>query len=167
MEFFEQAKNYVAGKVAEMPKPEATITDVDFKGLSLDGITLLAKVSVSNPYAVSIPIGEIVYTVMSVENRIASGSIPDPGSLKANDNTLLEVTVKVPHGVVLSLAKDIGSDWDIDYVLELGLIIDLPVIGNVTLPMSYKGEMKLPTFSEIFMGKSEPSSADVVADQPA
>lgn len=159
MELLEQAKNYVAEKVANMPTPEATITDVDLKGFGLDGITLLAKVSVSNPYSVPIPIGEIAYTVKSSERGIASGTIPDPGSLKANDKTMLEVTVKVPHSAVVSLVRDIGGDWDIDYLLELGLIIDLPVIGNITIPMSYKGEMKLPTISDFFGGK-KPSEVE-------
>ena len=84
------------------------------------------------------------------QREIASGNIPDPGSLKANDTTLLEVPVKVPYGILLSLARDIGADWDIDYQLDLGLIIDLPVVGNFTIPLSYKGEMKLPTISDIF-----------------
>jgi LEA14-like dessication related protein len=153
MEFVDQAKNFVAEKVANMPKPEAAVTDVDLKGLGLDGITFLAKVSVSNPYAVPIPIGEIAYSVKSAGREVASGSIPDPGSLTAKDKTTLDVTVKVPHSALVSLIRDIGGDWDIDYLLDLGLIIDLPVIGNITIPMSYKGEMKLPTISDLFKGK--------------
>ncbi|KAI3457017.1 hypothetical protein Pfo_013680 [Paulownia fortunei] len=163
MGIVEQAKNFVADKVANMPKPEATIEDVDLKGLGLDGITFLAKVSVSNPYAVPIPIGEIAYKVKSAGNLIASGSIPDPGSLKANGNTMVDVTVKVAHSAVVSLVRDIAADWDIDYLLEMGMIVDIPVIGDITIPMSYKGEMKLPTFSDLFKGKSQ-SSADADAD---
>ena len=63
---------------------------------------------------------------------------------------LLEVPVKVPHKVLVSLAKDIGADRDIDYELELGLTIDLLVIGNFTFPLSNKGEIKLPSISDIF-----------------
>ncbi|EYU33584.1 hypothetical protein ABFS82_08G179700 [Erythranthe guttata] len=163
MEILEQAKNYVAGKVANMPKPEADITDVDFKGFGLDGITLLAKISITNPYSVPIPIGEIAYAVKSADRCIVSGTIPDPGSIKGNGDTMLEVTVKVPHGAMVSLIRDVGGDWDIDYVLELGLIIDLPVIGNFTIPMSYKGEMKLPTFADFFRGgKSTPEEEEAV-----
>ena len=81
---------------------------------------------------------------------IASGTIPDPGSLKASDTTLLEVPVKVPHSILVSLARDVCADWDIDYELELGLTIDLPVIGNFTIPLSTKGEVKLPTLSDMF-----------------
>ena len=84
------------------------------------------------------------------KREIASGTIPDPGSLKANDTTMLDVPVKVPHSILLSLAKDIGADWDIDYQLDLGLVIDLPVIGNFTIPVSQKGEIKLPTLKDMF-----------------
>ncbi|KAL3639911.1 hypothetical protein CASFOL_014879 [Castilleja foliolosa] len=155
MDMFEKAKNYLSEKMADMATPEATITDVDLKGFGLSGLTLLAKVCVSNPYSVSIPIGEIAYVVKSAGRGIASGTIPDPGSLKASDKTMLEVTVKLPHSAVVSLVRDIGGDWDIDYVLELGLIIDLPVIGNITIPISYAGEMKLPSISGFFGGGEE------------
>ncbi|KAJ1443526.1 Water stress and hypersensitive response domain [Sesbania bispinosa] len=119
-QLLDKAKNYVSDKVANMPKPEANITDVDFKRVSRECVEYLAKVSVSNPYSAPIPICEIKYSLKS------AGSI------------------------LLSLAKDIGADWDIDYQLDLGLIIDLPVIGNFTIPLSQKGEIKLPTLSDMF-----------------
>lgn len=81
---------------------------------------------------------------------IVSGSMPDPGSLTASDTTMLEVPVKVPHDVLISLARDIGADWDIDYELEIGLTVDLPIIGDFTIPLSHKGEVKLPTLKDIF-----------------
>ncbi|XP_057790712.1 desiccation protectant protein Lea14 homolog [Salvia miltiorrhiza] len=161
MELLEKAKNYVTEKLTNVAVPEATIADVDLKGFGLDGITLLAKVTVSNPYGVPIPIGEIAYAVKSNERVIASGTIPDPGSLKASDSTHLEVTVKVPHSAAISLVRDIGGDWDIDYTLALGLIIDLPVVGNITIPISYQGEMKLPSISDFFSGTSGEANENV------
>ncbi|KAL2468998.1 WHy domain-containing protein [Forsythia ovata] len=94
MDLVEKAKNFVAEKVANMEKPEANITDVDLQEVGMSGITYLAKISVSNPYSVPIPIGEIKYTLKSVDRVIASGNIPDPGSLKGNDNTMLNVEIK-------------------------------------------------------------------------
>ncbi|KAL3622168.1 hypothetical protein CASFOL_033579 [Castilleja foliolosa] len=149
MELLDKAKNFVTDKVANMKKPEASITDVDFNGVGRDGVDYLTKVSVTNPYGVSIPICDITYTLKSANRVIVSGKIPDPGSLKGNDNTLLEVKFKIPHSVVTSLIKDIGADWDIDYVLEIGLVIDLPIIGNYTIPLSHKGELKLPNFKDL------------------
>ncbi|CAK9319104.1 unnamed protein product [Citrullus colocynthis] len=149
-DLIDKAKNFVAEKVANMPKPEASVTNVDLKGISFGSVEYLANVSVSNPYSHSIPICEISYTLKSDGRVIASGTVPDPGSLKASDSTMLDVGVKVPHSVLVSLARDIGRDWDIDYELQIGLTIDLPVIGNFTIPLSTKGEIKLPTFSDVF-----------------
>ncbi|KAL4312069.1 hypothetical protein GQ457_01G055190 [Hibiscus cannabinus] len=148
-ELLDKAKNFVADKLANMKKPEASITDVDLGHVGRDGIQYDAKVSVTNPYSVSIPICEISYTLKSAGRVIASGTVPDPGSLKADDSTMLDVAVKVPHSVLVSLVRDIGADWDIDYELELGLTMDLPLFGNFTIPLSQKGEIKLPTLKDL------------------
>ena len=63
--FLDKAKEYVTEKVAEMKKPEASVTDVDLKDVSRECITYDAKVSVSNPYSTSIPICEISYKLKS------------------------------------------------------------------------------------------------------
>ncbi|GFP82875.1 desiccation protectant protein lea14 homolog [Phtheirospermum japonicum] len=119
MDIIEKAKNYKSENMANMPTLEATITDVDIKGFSLSKLTLFAKVPISNPYFIPIAIGEITYFLKSAGRGIASGTILDPGSLKAIDKMMLEVTVKLSHSAVVSLIRDIGNDWDIDCILEL------------------------------------------------
>ncbi|XAR63020.1 hypothetical protein NMG60_11022804 [Bertholletia excelsa] len=144
----DKAKEFVSEKVANVPKPEATIDNVDLQGISCDGITYAAKVSVDNPYSHSIPICEISYSLKSADREIASGTIPDPGSLKGKDKTVMDVPVKVAHSVLMSLARDIGADWDIDYQIDLGFAIDLPIVGSYTIPLSRKGEIKLPSLRD-------------------
>ncbi|XP_021279719.1 late embryogenesis abundant protein Lea14-A [Herrania umbratica] len=149
-QLLDKAKNFVAEKVANIKKPEASVTDVDLKHVTRECVEYNAKVSVSNPYSQPLPICQISYTLKSAGRAIASGTIPDPGSLKANDTTMLDLPVKVPYNILISLARDIGADWDIDYELEVGLTIDLPLIGDITIPLSQKGEIKLPTLKDIF-----------------
>ncbi|CAL5397738.1 unnamed protein product [Camellia sinensis] len=146
----EKAKNFVSEKVAEMKKPEASVMDVDLKDISRDAVTYNAKISVQNPYSHSVPICQISYTLKSTGRVIASGTMPDPGSLMAKDTTILDVALKVAHSALVTLGKDIGADWDIDYELDLGLTLDLPLIGNFTIPLSSKGEIKLPTLSDLW-----------------
>ncbi|XP_076915113.1 desiccation protectant protein Lea14 homolog [Bidens hawaiensis] len=146
----EQAKQFVSDTVASMAKPEATVTEVDLKSIALGSVTYNAKVNVSNPYSAPIPIGEIRYVLKSSGIEIATGKIPDPGSLKASGDTLLDVEIKVPHSVLVSLVKDIAVDWDIDYELQVNLVVDLPLIGDISIPVSSKGEIKLPSLSDFF-----------------
>ncbi|GFP82465.1 desiccation protectant protein lea14 homolog [Phtheirospermum japonicum] len=54
----------------------------------------------------------VLYVVKSVGCGIASGMISDPKSLKANDKTMLEVMVNLPHSVVGMGHCPFGSDFD-------------------------------------------------------
>ncbi|PAN29609.1 hypothetical protein GQ55_5G236300 [Panicum hallii var. hallii] len=146
----DKAKGFVAEKVAQIPKPEASLERVAFKSVSRQGIELQSHVDVNNPYSHRIPICEVTYTFKSAGKVIASGTMPDPGWIAASGSTKLELPVKVPYDFIVSLMKDLGGDWDIDYVLEVGLTIDLPVVGTFTIPLATEGEMKLPTFRDLF-----------------
>ncbi|KAJ6686502.1 DESICCATION-RELATED PROTEIN LEA14-RELATED [Salix purpurea] len=149
-ELLHKAKQFVAEKVVNVKTPEANITDMNLEGVHPDSIDYGAKVSVSNPYGTTIPIGEISYVFKSGGRVIVSGTVPDPGSLKGNDTTMLDVLMKVPHSVLVSLVKDVARDGDIDYELELCLTIDLPIFGNFKIPLNRKGELKLPSLSDMF-----------------
>lgn len=146
----DKAKDFVAEKVAHIKKPEADVSDVSMKHVSRDSATFNCRLSITNPYSHDLPIGEVSYALHSAGKVIASGNMMDPGSITANQTTDLDIPIKVPYNILSSLAKDVGRDWDIDYMLQLGLGMHLPVIGKFTLPLSKKGELKLPTVSDIF-----------------
>ncbi|KAI5078244.1 hypothetical protein GOP47_0006651 [Adiantum capillus-veneris] len=146
----EKAKHFVADKVAHMEKPEADLTWVSIKGMDRKALSLETDVLVTNPYSHDLPICEISYKLKSGNREIASGKIPDPGSVKANDKTAIKIPTTVPYDFLISLLRDIGADWDLDYEMDVGLIVDLPIIGNFTIPLSKKGTLKLPTLSDIF-----------------
>ncbi|KAJ9539254.1 hypothetical protein OSB04_031987 [Centaurea solstitialis] len=150
----DKAKQFVSNSVSSMEKPEASVKDVDLKGVDFSNVNYNAEVTVTNPYDMSIPIGEIRYSLKSSGSAIATGTVPDPGSLNKNCDTLLNVGIKVPHNVLACLVKDIATDWDLDYELEVILVVDLPVFGNISIPVTSKGEMKLPSLSNYF-SKSE------------
>ncbi|KAK8948658.1 Late embryogenesis abundant protein Lea14-A [Platanthera zijinensis] len=146
----EKAKEFLAEKIANVKKPEASVTDVSVKRLGLDGAHFNSEVSVDNPYSHRLPICELTYTLKSAGRMVASGTMADPGWVEASGVTKLEIPVKVPYDFLMSLLRDIGRDWDLDYELEVGLTIDLPIIGNFTIPLNTKGEMKLPSISDLF-----------------
>ncbi|RLN00452.1 hypothetical protein C2845_PM06G04430 [Panicum miliaceum] len=146
----DKAKGFVADKIAHIPKPEASLDSVSFKSMSRECITLHSNVNVSNPYDHRLPICEVTYTLKCAGKVVASGTMPDPGWVAASDTTKLEIPAKVPYDFLISLMKDVGRDWDIDYELQVGLTIDLPIIGNFTMPLSTSGEFKLPTLKDMF-----------------
>ncbi|XP_066309204.1 late embryogenesis abundant protein Lea14-A-like [Miscanthus floridulus] len=145
----DKAKGFVVEKVTQIPKPEAALDRVSFRSISREGVELHSHVDISNPYSHRIPICEITYTFKSAGKVIVSGTMADPGWIAASGSTKLELPVKVPYDFIVTLMKDLGGDWDIDYLLEVGLTIDLPVIGAFTIPLTTEGEIKLPTFRDL------------------
>ncbi|WOK99328.1 late embryogenesis abundant protein Lea14-A-like [Canna indica] len=129
---------------AKIPIPEAKLTGLSIKYFTNDSIVFATNISLHNPFNFKILIPTVTYALKSATETIASGTIPDPGSLTANGDTKLEVPMKVPYSFLIDLLKDIAKDWDIDYVLKVGLIIDLPVVGKFTIPITIKDSIKLP-----------------------
>lgn len=72
----DKAKNFVSEKIGDMAKPEASVTDVDFKRVTKDSVEYLAMVDVYNPYSTPIPICEVKYSFKSA-NRYAFLMDPD------------------------------------------------------------------------------------------
>uniref|UniRef100_A0A803M325 Water stress and hypersensitive response domain-containing protein n=1 Tax=Chenopodium quinoa TaxID=63459 RepID=A0A803M325_CHEQI len=122
-----------------MPKPEANIEDFDLKGVNKEGVTYSAKVGVMNPYSQSIPICEITYLLKCDGREILSGTIADPGSIRGKETTMLEVPMKVPHSIIVSLARDIFRDWDIDYELQLVFKVKDPIMTLNKISLTNNG----------------------------
>ena len=82
---------------------------------------------------------------------IVSGTMGKAGWMPANEKTVVEVPVRVAHAILLTLMKDISTDGDIDYQLDLVVtIVSLPLFGDLTIPLSWKGEIKLPSLFSFF-----------------
>ncbi|KAH7690435.1 LEA14-like protein [Dioscorea alata] len=144
-----KAKKLMAEKIAKRKKPEADVDNVSLHNISRKAAIFNATISIHNPYSHDLPICEI-YTVKSADRVVVSGKMEDLGSIKAEKNTKVDVPLKVPYDSLISLMKEVGRDWDVDYELCLGLTVDIPIFGNFTIPLSKKGELKLPTLSDIF-----------------
>lgn len=62
---FDKAKEFVAEKIAGVPKPEASLSSVSIKSFSRDSFLFHSDVAVYNPYSHSIPICEVSFSLKS------------------------------------------------------------------------------------------------------
>ncbi|KAF8391978.1 hypothetical protein HHK36_022318 [Tetracentron sinense] len=85
-QFLGKAKNFVADKIAHVKKPQAEITDVDLKDVNRDSVTYNSRVNITNPYGYDLPICQLSYTFKSASRVIASGNMPDPGSIEGEQD---------------------------------------------------------------------------------
>jgi hypothetical protein len=79
--FMDEAKGFVADKIAHMEKPSADLTSVLVKDVSRKALTLKSDVTVTNPYDHDLPVVEISYRLRS-NNRyrrcVCSALVSDP-----------------------------------------------------------------------------------------
>ncbi|KAL2651028.1 hypothetical protein R1flu_019156 [Riccia fluitans] len=145
-----KVKEKAVESLSHVEKPSCELSDLDFKDVSRKNVTMAGIVSVHNPYDHDLPIVTITYKIFSNNREIGSGQLTDPGDIKANDKTRIELPTTVPYDFLWNLMKDVGADWDIDYRFEVGIQFKLPIVGKFTIPLNHTGTMKLPTLSDIF-----------------
>jgi len=144
-----KVKDMAVEKLQKIEKPSCGLTHVGFKDVNRKNVTMASTLSIKNPYDHDLPIVTITYKFLSANRELGNGQITDPGDIKANDSTAIELPTTVAYDFLWNLMKDIGADWDIDYTLEVGIQFKLPIVGKHTIPLHHSGTIKLPTFSDL------------------
>ncbi|KAI3997480.1 hypothetical protein MKX01_008087 [Papaver californicum] len=149
MEYIEKARN-AAKNLVENIENKVTAstkkTEIDLntkENNAADSVTIIAKVSVNNPYNIDISILKATYVFSYGDGKKVNGILQDQGKLKAKTENMLDVRVKVPHSSLKSPGYD--HHMDIDYRLGMNITIDIPVIGHVIIPVSGIGKFRRPT----------------------
>lgn len=126
-------------------QPSARVTGVSFQDLSLDSATLLFDVDVSNPYDVDIPLVHVAYKLASAGQAFVAGSAALEGSIPAGGSKVVGIPARVVFRDLLDVLKKVQPGAVIPYTADLGLLVNVPVIGDVTLPVRKVGKLPVPT----------------------
>ncbi|CAI0540999.1 unnamed protein product [Linum tenue] len=125
-------------------KPTADVTEIHFPCFNLDKADIVVDVLIKNPNPVPIPLIDINYLIESDGRKLLSGLIPDAGTIPAHG----EETVKIPLTLIYDDIKSTYSDIEpgsiIPYRIKADLIVDVPVLGRLTLPLEKTGEIPVP-----------------------
>lgn len=126
-------------------KPTASITGMKLQGLSLTDATMLFDVKVDNPYMVAIPLGNLDYALASQGQQFLSGNSVMQGTIPANASKTLPVPLKVNFLKLIGAVKGAHPGASIPYKADMGLSLDVPVMGALRVPMSKEGKLDIPT----------------------
>ncbi|CAJ1964599.1 unnamed protein product [Sphenostylis stenocarpa] len=134
-------------------KPTADVTGIHIPSINLKKAELVVDVLVKNPNPVPIPLIDINYLIESDGRKLVSGLIPDAGTIHAHG----EQTVKIPLTLIYDDIKktyaDIKPGSIIPYRVKVDLIVDVPVIGRLTLPLQKTGEIPIPYKPDVDLDK--------------
>lgn len=157
--FIEKVKDFIQdiGEKIEgaigFGKPTADVAGIHIPSINLERAEIVVDILIKNPNPVPIPLIDINYLIESDGRKLISGLIPDAGTIHAHG----EETVKIP---VVLIYDDVKNTYDeikpgsiIPYKVKVDLIVDVPILGRLTLPLEKTGEIPIPYKPDIDVEK--------------
>ena len=135
--------------VESAPKPSARILGAGVRNLSLKSLDLVFDVEVSNPYGVSLPLVDLTYTLGSSGKQLLSGSIKPSGSVPANGTSVVQLPARLDLAAVVKTLPGVKPGAVVPYDAQINLIVDVPLLGEMTLPLERSGEIPVPAPPQI------------------
>lgn len=157
--FLEKVKDFIhdIGEKIEgavgFGKPSADITDIHIPKINLERADLVIDLLITNPNPVPIPLIDINYLIESDGRKLLSGLIPDAGTVHAHGSETVNIPVSLIYGDIKSTYSDIKPGSIIPYRLRVEFIVDVPIIGRLTLPLEKTGEIPIPYKPDIDVEK--------------
>ncbi len=161
--FLTLAAAFLAGCGPEQEtKPTAQMTELKFQDVKPDSATLLFDVEVDNPYAVSLPLTNLSYSLTSGTNIFLLGSADLQTAVPANSKEIVSLPAKINYTAMLDALKGVSPGSKVHYKAELELSADTPTLGLIKLPLKKEGELVLPNIPEVKEEVKKTRTPDVI-----
>lgn len=125
-------------------KPTADVSAIHIPSITLEKAEIVVDVLIKNPNPVPIPLIDINYLIESDGRKLVSGLIPDAGTIHAHGEETVKVPVHLVYDDIKNTYDDIKPGSIIPYRFKVDLIVDVPVLGRLTLPLEKTGEIPIP-----------------------
>ena len=151
---------------ANIQKPVVNLSDVKMTGLSFDSVDLLFHIDIDNPNNVGIKLAGFDYDLQIEDNSFISGKQDNGLAIKANGSEIIQLPLTLKFKDIyntFSIVKDLDS---VQYKLNSGLSFNLPVLGDIRIPVTKSGNiptLKLPSinFKKLKMDQIKLTGADL------
>jgi len=131
------------------PKPTAHVIGASIRGLSLENVVLLFDIEVQNPYAASLPLIDLGYSLASGGKKFLEGTVTPTGSIAAHGKQVLQVPATVPFSSLYTTLKGIKPGAIVPYTADFRIGVNVPALGKVDVPLSKNGEFPVPAVPQV------------------
>ncbi|ETX11167.1 hypothetical protein MUS1_11795 [Marinomonas ushuaiensis DSM 15871] len=137
-------------KSLDVSKPKASIRGVSIDELSTQSVTLLVDVEVTNPNVFALKTAGFDLDLLINDQRIASVAQPDASlSLPAKGSNNIQLPVTLTFDQIMKSVSDFDDKTEMSYGVDGKVAIDVPVLGNLNMPVSFSGVLPIPKQPEI------------------
>ena len=131
------------------PKPTAHVIGASIRGLSLENIVLLFDVEVENPYAASLPLIDLGYSLASGGKKFLEGTLTPTGSIPAHGKQVIQLPATVPFSSLFAALKGVKPGVIVPYTADFRIGVNVPVLGRIDVPLSKSGEFPVPAVPQV------------------
>jgi LEA14-like dessication related protein len=131
-------------------RPSVVVDRVHVSGLSFEDIDLMFDLKVNNPNTIKISLAGFDYNFFLNSNSFVKGHQDKGLSIEANGESIVQIPINLKFADIYNTYNSLKNNDSTDYELRLGFAFDIPVLGDVRVPVSQKGMLpmvKFPSFS--------------------
>ena len=148
--------------VAKVMKPEASVADVSVADLSLQSITLLVDVKVDNPNAFALNTSGFDLDLDIAGSTLANVKQPDSKmSIPAQGSNHMKLPVTLAFKDLYSAVSGAAGKNSVPYGIKGNVKLNLPVLGDVSLPLSFEDILPIPKMPDIKLNNIRLDSASL------
>ncbi|GLJ14678.1 hypothetical protein SUGI_0237870 [Cryptomeria japonica] len=136
-------------------KPTADVSGIRILSIDLKKAEIGVDVLITNPNPIPIPLLDINYLVESGGRKLISGLIPGAGTISVHGSETMNIPITLIYDDIKDTFDDIKPGSIIPYRIEIGLNVDVPVIGKINLPLEKEGEIPVPYKPDVGLDKVE------------
>ena len=130
-------------------KPTVSFDNVSINDISFDGLTLLFDFKVNNPNAIGIILSGFDYDLKINKSSFLAGNQDKGLSIKSKGSSVIQIPVSVTFKELIATYQSLKSKDSTDYSLAGSVLFNLPVLGNIKVPLCNSGHFPCHQYSFI------------------
>ncbi|KAH9546545.1 hypothetical protein CY35_12G101500 [Sphagnum magellanicum] len=150
--FFKEISEDI-GSAFRWGKPEADVSGFHLPSITTKQAEVIISVLITNPNPVPIPLLEMIYSIESDGRDLCSGTIPDAGTVHAHGSETIKIPLTLIYKDIVDTFQDIEPGQVIPYLVKVSLVADVPVFGQVTIPLKKEGTIPIPQKPDVDLDK--------------
>ena len=134
----------VLAVLAGCSAPSAKLAGVSLTDIDLQSVTIVFNVELTNPNASALPLANVDYELSSQGNSFFTGEAPLQGEVPARGTKTVSLPAKIAYAQLLTALANVKLGSVLPYKAQLGLSVNVPILGKLRLPVSREGNLPVP-----------------------
>ena len=129
--------------------PTASVESARVAGLDFEAARLALDVRIDNPNPLAVELDGLDYTLRLDGRRVLSGDRGERLEVPADGSGRVAIPLRIPYREVRAVLGGLAERDSVRYAVDLGLQVDVPVLGKRRLPLEASGSLPVPSVPEV------------------